>query len=79
MGRKDKCAVCESVVAKTSSAVRCSRCNGWVHQACAGLEDEALEFMKRRIRGFAGFAKNALTIPRRCSEQLRLQQMCRRI
>ena len=60
MGRKDKCPVCESVVAKTSSAVRCSRCNGWVHQACAGLEDEALAFMKKRIRGFCWFCEECI-------------------
>lgn len=60
MGRSDKCAVYVSVVAKTSSAMRCSRSNGWVHQACTELEDEALECIKKEDKMFCLFCKECI-------------------
>ena len=47
---KDNCVSCGKGVGKTSHALQCARCAGWIHVGCDGIAEEDFAFMKTRMR-----------------------------
>ena len=47
---KDNCVSCGKGVGKTSHALQCARCAGWIRVGCDGIAEEDFAFMKTRMR-----------------------------
>ena len=43
---KDDCVSYGKGVGKTSHALQCARCAGWIHVGCDGIAEEDFAFMK---------------------------------
>ena len=37
---KDNCVSCRKGLGKTSHALQCARCAGWIHVGCDGIAEE---------------------------------------
>ena len=59
---KDNCVSCGKDVGKTSHALQCARCTGWIHVGCDGIAEEDFAFMKTRMRyGFRWYCQCCLS------------------
>ena len=59
---KDNCVSCRKGVGKTSHALQCARCAGWIHVGCDGIAEEDFAFMKTRMRyGFRWYCQCCLS------------------
>ena len=59
---KDNCVSCGKGVGKTSHALQCARCAGWIHVGCDGIAEEDFAFMKTRMRyGFRWYCQCCLS------------------
>ena len=55
---KDNCVSCGKGVGKTSHALQCAHCAGWIHVGCDGIAEEDFAFMKTRMRyGFRWYCQ----------------------
>ena len=61
MGGRKSCKFCDAAVAKSAQALKCSRCEAWVHTGCGGLVSGDYDFMvKREKSGFRWFCSDCL-------------------
>ena len=59
---KDNCVSCGKGVGKTSHALQCASCAGWIHVGCDGIAEEDFAFMKTRMRyGFRWYCQCCLS------------------